>query len=77
MDLEKIRAEIMQKYEAAGKAGQEFAARLYDLRNINFDVDSNNKDEVQKSMEIGREIDTRTCYLLKLLLMQHGNVLFL
>lgn len=77
MEIEKIRQEIKDKYQRAAEAEQEFSKALFELRNIDFPVDEENQDEVNKTKEIGREIDVRTCYLLKTLLIQHGNVLFL
>ena len=77
MEIETIRKDIEDKYKACAEAGAQFNKALYELRGINFSVNQEDKDEVKKAMELGRDIDMRTAYLLKTLLVQHGNVLFL
>ena len=77
MEVEKIKEEVTQKYKKALEAEKAFSQALYDLRNIDFPVDEENQEEVKQTQAIGREIDLRTSFLLKTLLVQHGNVLFL
>ena len=77
MDIKEVRKQIEEAYKKAGEAGNEFAKALMELRNISFPVDSENEEEVKNAMTLGGEIDMRTAYLLRALLVQHGNVLFL
>ena len=79
MDLSKIREEIEEKYKACTEAMTEFNKALCDLRNISPEeaIDKDNQDDIKHAMELGRDINMRAAFLLRSLLLQHGNVLFL
>lgn len=77
MDYNEIKEKIEDLYRTAGEAGNEFSKALMALRSFNYEFDKENPEEVKKAMELGRDIDMRTNYLLRGLLVQHGNVLFL
>lgn len=70
-------AQIEAAFKKAGEAGNEFAKALMELRNINFEVDEDSEEDLKNAFTLGRDIDMRTAYLLRNLLVQHGNVLFL
>lgn len=77
MNTENIRKEIESKFKECGEAGANFSKLLHDLRTIKVDFNVEDPDETKQAIELGREIDMRTAHLLRLLLVQHGNVLFL
>lgn len=77
MNKEEIKKQIEEKFQECREQGALFSKALYELRKIEFPVDQEKEEEVKTAMEIGREIDARTAFLLRSLLVQHGNVLFL
>ena len=77
MDVNEVKAQIEEAYKNAGEKGNEFAKALMELRSITIPVDSENEEEVKNAMILGRDIDMRVAYLLRALMVQHGNVLFL
>lgn len=77
MDLNEIKATIEERHKEAAEAGLAFSQALHNLRSIEApEFDKDNKEELQKAMEISRDVDRRVAYLLRALLIQHGNVLF-
>lgn len=77
MNKDDVMKEIEEKFQECRKQGALFSKALFDLRNVEFPVDQEKEEEVKNAMELGREIDVRTAFLLRSLLVQHGNVLFL
>lgn len=79
MDLSKTREEIEEKYKACAEAMSAFNEALCDLRNIAPEevIDKDNQEDIKHAMELGRDINMRAAFLLRSLLLQHGNVLFL
>lgn len=79
MDLSKTREEIEEKYKACAEAMSAFNETLCDLRNIAPEevIDKDNQEDIKHAMELGRDINMRAAFLLRSLLLQHGNVLFL
>ena len=77
MDVNEVKAQIEEAYKNAGEKGNEFAKALMELRSITIPVDSENEEEVKNAMILGRDIDMRAAYLLRALMVKHGNVLFL
>jgi hypothetical protein len=75
--MEEIKKQIEEAYKKAGEAGNEFSKCLMELRSIDYQVDPDNEEEVKEAFALGRDIDLRTAFLLRALLVQHGNVLFL
>ena len=75
--MDEIKKQIEDAYRKAGEAGNEFSKALMELRNIDYSVDPDNEEEVKQAFAFGRDIDMRTAFLLRALLVQHGNVLFL
>lgn len=77
MEIDTIRATIEERHKEATEAGMAFSKALYNLRNIEFPVDQEKEEEIKQAVELGRDIDRRLAFLLRALLVQHGNVLFL
>lgn len=78
MDVEKIKATIEERHKEAAEAGLAFSQALHSLRSIEApEIDKDNKEEVTQAMELSRDVDRRVAYLLRALLIQHGNVLFI
>lgn len=77
MNKEEIMKEIEEKFQNCREQGALFSKALFNLRNIQFPVDEDNEEETKDAMELGRQIDLRVAFLLRSLLVQHGNVLFL
>lgn len=78
IDIEAKKAEIEEKWKPCAEACNALLKALGDFRSISLDeCDRKNTDEMQMCMNLGRDIDTRTQYILRSLLVQHGNVLFL
>jgi len=75
--MDEIKKQIEEVYKKAGEAGNEFSKCLMDLRSIDYPVDPDNEEEVKLALALGRDIDMRVAFLLRALLVQHGNVLFL
>lgn len=77
MTIDEAKKEIEDKFQEAAEKAQEFNKALHEFRSIKCDFDSENQDELQQAMKLGHDLDSRTSYLLRMLLIQHGNVLFL
>lgn len=77
MEIDTIKATIEERHKEAAEAGLAFSKALNNLRNIEFRVEEDNEEEIKQAMELGRDIDRRTSFLLRALLVQYGNVLFL
>lgn len=78
IDFEAKKAEIEEKWAPCAEACNNLLKALGEFRTISLDdCDKDNKEEVQNCMALGRDIDNRTIYILRSLLVQHGNVLFL
>lgn len=78
IDLEAKKAEIEEKWKPCAKACNELLKALNEFRAISLDdCDRSNTDELQNCMALGRDIDNRTIYILRSILVQNGNVLFL
>ena len=75
--MDEIKKQIEEVYKKAGEAGNEFSKCLMELRSIDYPVNPEDEEEVKQAVYLGRDIDLRCAYLLRALLVQHGNVLFL
>lgn len=76
MDIEAKKQEIEACYKEACEKAIELNQALIKMRNIELPPFQNN-DEMQTIMELASELNGRTAYLLRSLLVQHGNVLFI
>ena len=78
IDFEAKKNEIEEKWKPCAEACNDLLKALNEFRSISFDdYDKDNSEEVKSCMALGRDIDNRTIYILRSLLVQHGNVLFL
>ena len=78
MDIEAKKQEIEEKWKPCAEACNDLMKALDNFRTISLDeCDKNNEDELKMCMTLGRDIDNRTIYILRSLLVKHGNVLFL
>jgi hypothetical protein len=78
MDFEATKKQIEEIYSKIANTAKQLDDELSELRSIDFSgVDTANTDDIKIAMELGRDIDMRTKYVLRLLLVHHGNVLFL
>lgn len=78
MDFEATKKQIEEIYSKIANTAKQLDDELSELRSIDFSgVDTANTDDIKIAMELGRDIDLRTKYVLRLLLVHHGNVLFL
>lgn len=78
IDIEAKKTEIEEKWVPCAEACNSLMKALEEFRAISLDeCDKNNTEELQSCMTLGRDIDARTNFVLRSLLIRHGNVLFL
>ena len=78
IDIEAKKTEIEEKWKPCMEACNSLLKALDEFRAISLDeCDKNNTEELQNCMTLGRDIDGRTNFILRSLLVRHGNVLFL
>lgn len=76
MDIEAKKQEIEACYKEACEKAVALNQALIKMRNIELPPFTDN-DEMKTIMELSHELNGRTAYLLRSLLVQHGNVLFI
>ena len=76
MDIEAKRQEIETAYKEACQKAIELNQALIKMINVELPP-SQNDEEMKTVMELANEQNGRTAYLLRSLLVQHGNVLFI
>ena len=76
MDIEAKRQEIETTYKEACQKAIELNQALIKMRNVEL-PQFQNEEEMKTVMELANEQNGRTAYLLRSLLVQHGNVLFI
>lgn len=76
MDIEAKKQEIETFYKEACQKAVELNQALIKMRDVELPTFTNN-DEMKAVMELANEVNGRTAYLLRSLLVQHGNVLFI
>lgn len=76
MDIEAKKQEIETFYKEACEKAVELNQALIKMRDVELPTFTNN-DEMKAVMELANEVNGRTAYLLRSLLVQHGNVLFI
>lgn len=70
--------EIDAAFQKAAESARAFNADLMAMRNIEFPaIDDLNNEERNELIKMGRDLDMRTAFLIRSLLVQHGNVLWL
>ena len=70
--------EIEAAFQKAAESARIFNEDLMAMRSIEFPpIDGLTNDERNELMKIGRDLDMRSAFLLRSLLVQHGNVLWI
>jgi len=76
IDFDAKMKEVEDAYQEAANAATAFNQALIKMRSIKMPT-TNDQEELTKLIEVMKDLDLRTSYLLRMLLVQHGNVLFL
>lgn len=76
INLEEKEKEIETCYKEACDKALELNQALIKLRNIKLPK-FQSEEEMKKTFELAQSLNARTAYLLRSLLVQHGNVLFI
>lgn len=76
IDFDAKMKEVEDAYQEAANAAAAFNQALIKMRSIKMPT-TNDQEELTKLIEVMKDLDLRTSYLLRMLLVQHGNVLFL
>lgn len=76
IDFDAKMKEVEDAYQEAANAATVFNQALIKMRSIKMPT-TNDQEELTKLIEVMKDLDLRTSYLLRMLLVQHGNVLFL
>ena len=76
MDIEAKKQEVETFYKEACEKAVELNQALIKMRDVELPTFTNN-DEMKAVMELANEVNGRTAYILRSLLVQHGNVLFI
>lgn len=77
MDFEAKKKEIEDAYVEVANKASDFNKALTVLRSIEINLEGLEQEDLNKAIQLGRDIDMRTNFVLRSLLVQHGNVLFL
>jgi predicted kinase len=78
MDFENKKQEIEAAFEAAADAARDFNEKLMAMRNIQLpNIEELSPEDRNKLIQMGRDLDMRSAFLLRSLLVSHGNVLFI
>lgn len=78
MDFENKKQEIEAAFEAAADAARDFNEKLMAMRNIQLpSIEELSPEDRNKLVQMGRDLDMRSAFLLRSLLVSHGNVLFI
>ena len=80
INLDEKKIEIEEAFKKVAESARAFNADLIAMRNIGVELSSveglNDKDRTEL-MKMGRDLDMRTAFILRSLLVEHGNVLWL
>lgn len=77
MNFDEKKKEIEEAYVKVAETATEFNKALTALRSIEINTEGMEQEDLNKAMQLGRDIDMRVNFVLRTLLVQHGNVLFL
>ena len=76
--IDEKKQEIETAWLNAVEKAREFNDSLMEMRNIKLpNLNELNDDEKKIIIQMGRDLDMRVAFILRSLLSQHGNVLFL
>ena len=78
-NFEDKKNEIDKAFQKAVESARQFNNDLMEMRSIEFpDIETlESNDEKTELIKIGRDLDMRTAFILRSLLAQHGNVLWM
>lgn len=76
--IDEKKKEIEELFMKAIEDARTFNESLMALRSVQLpDIEGLSNEDRTEIIKIGRDLDTRTAFILRSLLVQHGNVLFL
>jgi hypothetical protein len=78
INFDEKKLEIEEAFKKVAESARAFNADLMAMRSIELpDIEGLNNEERNELMKIGRVLDMRTAFILRSLLAQHGNVLWM
>lgn len=78
IDLEQKKKDIDEAFKKAVESARIFNEDLMLMRSIELPgIEDLNNDDRNEIIKIGRDLDMRTAFILRSLLAQHGNVLWM
>ena len=78
IDLEQKKKDIDEAFKKAVESARVFNEDLMLMRSIELPgIEDLNNDDRNEIIKIGRDLDMRTAFILRSLLAQHGNVLWM
>ena len=78
MDFEEKKQEIETAFQAAADAARDFNEKLMAMRSVELpNIEELGPEDRNKLIQMGRDLDMRAAFLLRSLLVQHGNVMFI
>lgn len=78
MDFEEKKQEIETAFQAAADAARDFNEKLMAMRSVELpNIEELGPEDRNKLIQMGRDLDMRVAFLLRSLLVQHGNVMFI
>ena len=78
MNFEEKKREIEEAFKKSVESARIFNADLMAMRSIELpQIDELDGDDRNELMKIGHDLDMRTAFILRSLLAQHGNVLWM
>ena len=78
MMIDEKKKEIEELFKKTIEDARIFNESLMALRSVQLpDIEGLSNDDRTEIIKIGRDLDMRTAFILRSLLTQHGNVLFL
>lgn len=73
--MDEKRKEILDAYNEAFHIAEELGMALVKLRSIDIDEPENDEQKTM-ALQLAQEKDMRSAYILRYLLVQHGNLVF-
>lgn len=78
INLNEKKIEIEEAFKKAVDSARTFNADLTAMRSIELpNIEDLNSDDRNELMKMGRDLDMRTAFIIRSLLVEHGNVLWL
>lgn len=76
--IENKKQEIETAFQKAVESARQFNEDLMKMRSIEFpNIEELNNEDRNELIKMGRDLDMRSAFLLRSLLAQHGNVLWI